>query len=82
MEEVGPIQVEPSLYEFFIYNPKFRGKREEDEYMKILYFYPNTISVNRQCNSVGLAEALTNFTRFVYCYFLPISKETQLCKQF
>jgi len=53
------------LHEFFIYNPKFAGKKEGQEYTKMLFFHPKFVNEDRQCMSMGLSEALTNFTKYV-----------------
>jgi hypothetical protein len=46
---------------FFIFDPT-RGQEETEE-RKILYYYPSTTPIYKQCTFVGLAEGLTGFTR-------------------
>lgn len=51
-----------SIHQLFIFNSKYAGKREDEEYLKVLYFYPNSTRMEDQERSVGLSEALIQFT--------------------
>jgi hypothetical protein len=39
------------------------GPREENEHLKLLYYWPNTATQNARGNDVGLSEAIANFSR-------------------
>jgi First Longin domain of INTU, CCZ1 and HPS4 len=71
MDALDPTNLPPtqlSLFSLFVFNGKFAGKREEDDYLKILYFWPPTASLDQQGKQVGLAEALTMFSKYVFLY--------------
>lgn len=59
----------------FVFNPRF-GPREDEDHLKILYYYPATTPLNAQLADIGLAEALSNVTKFVpifvilFCFFV------------
>jgi hypothetical protein len=53
----------PGLHCLFVYNKKFAGKHEDEQHTKILYYYPTSIDINLQQKTVGLAEALAQFTK-------------------
>ncbi|KAL0482649.1 vacuolar fusion protein CCZ1 [Acrasis kona] len=50
------------FHRFFIFNSKFQGKREEDDYLKMLTFFPRELELNEKMRSIGLAEAIAMFT--------------------
>jgi hypothetical protein len=50
------------LSRFVVFNPTF-GPREEQEALKLLFFWPAHTSVNVQRNDVGLSEALIAFSK-------------------
>ncbi|KAF7242877.1 hypothetical protein EYD10_10657 [Varanus komodoensis] len=52
----------PALLSFFIYNPRL-GPKEGEEEKKILFYYPNEVEKNEKIRSVGLCEAIVQFTR-------------------
>uniref|UniRef100_H9GIQ0 CCZ1/INTU/HSP4 first Longin domain-containing protein n=1 Tax=Anolis carolinensis TaxID=28377 RepID=H9GIQ0_ANOCA len=52
----------PALLGFFVYNPRL-GPREGEEEKKILFYYPNEVEKNEKIRSVGLCEAIVQFTR-------------------
>lgn len=55
--------ITPGLQYLFIYNKKFAGKHEDEQHTKILYFHPSSTDINLQQKTVGLAEALAQFTK-------------------
>ncbi|XP_034987327.1 vacuolar fusion protein CCZ1 homolog [Zootoca vivipara] len=55
-------QLAPALLSFFIYNPRL-GPKEGEEEKKILFYYPNEVEKNEKIRSVGLCEAIVQFTR-------------------
>ncbi|KAL8175515.1 UNVERIFIED_CONTAM: vacuolar fusion protein ccz1 [Gekko kuhli] len=71
----------PALLSFFIYNPRL-GSKEGEEEKKILLYYPNEVEKNEKIRSVGLCEAIVQFTRT----FSPLkpakSLHTQKNRQF
>ncbi|XP_022920945.1 vacuolar fusion protein CCZ1 homolog [Onthophagus taurus] len=52
---------EITLNNYFIFNSTL-GVNEGEEHMKILYYYPNNQDLDFQMKSVGLVEALIQFT--------------------
>ena len=50
------------LASFIVYNSTF-GLREGEEDKKLLYYYPESETLNKKKNNVGLCEALVQFTR-------------------
>ncbi|CAM9898124.1 unnamed protein product [Lampetra fluviatilis] len=52
----------PALVSFCVYNPDF-GPREGEEHKKILYYYPSEVNIDDKIRSVGLCEAIVQFTR-------------------
>ena len=50
-----------SLDKCFVFNRKFEGRAEEDDYLKVLGFFPNNIQMNDKMISVGVVEALAGF---------------------
>uniref|UniRef100_A0A8D0E5C1 Vacuolar fusion protein CCZ1 homolog n=1 Tax=Salvator merianae TaxID=96440 RepID=A0A8D0E5C1_SALMN len=55
-------QVAPALLSFFVYNPRL-GLKEGEEEKKILFYYPSEVEKNEKIRSVGLCEAIVQFTR-------------------
>jgi hypothetical protein len=53
----------PTLSRFFIFNPKY-GPREDNDHEKILFYHPKATTLDSQMKDVGLAEALTNITKY------------------
>ncbi|CAH8585792.1 unnamed protein product [Schistosoma turkestanicum] len=51
----------PKVLELFIYN-RNGCQSEDDEYKRILYFFPNERSLDDKLNSIGLSEAILTFT--------------------
>ncbi|TRY79925.1 hypothetical protein TCAL_07067, partial [Tigriopus californicus] len=49
------------LVRFNVYNSSF-GPKEEDQFKKIIYYYPEDETEDDQCRHVGLSEAHINFT--------------------
>lgn len=54
----------PAISRFFIFNPKF-GPREDNDHEKILFYHPESTSLDAKMKDVGLGEALTNVTKYV-----------------
>lgn len=50
------------LSSLVVYNSNF-GPKEGEEEKKLLYYYPDTETLNARVNNVGLYEALVQFTR-------------------
>ena len=50
------------LSSFVVYNSTL-GPKEGEEEKKLLYYYPDTETLNARINNVGLCEALVQFTR-------------------
>ncbi|KAM9969800.1 hypothetical protein ACTFIR_001637 [Dictyostelium discoideum] len=71
--------VETSLHYFVIYCSKL-GQKEGTEHEKILFFYPPTINIGEQTNSVGISEAYVLFTKQFSpdqpCEFIHTKKST------
>jgi hypothetical protein len=61
--KVSNEKIIPGLHAFFIFNPKFAGKKEEEDYLQILYFYPNDMDNGQKMKYVGLSSGLIQFTR-------------------
>lgn len=55
-----------SILNFFVFNSSFCD-REDEEYNKIFYFYPEDTDVNTKIRSVGLCEAVIKFTETFGC---------------
>ncbi|CAL8108552.1 unnamed protein product [Calicophoron daubneyi] len=53
----------PRLSELFVHCPSLCLK-EDEEYKKILYYFPPNKLLNDRLNSIGLCEAVMTFTRF------------------
>jgi len=51
----------PKVARFFIFNPLKFGLQEENDTEKVLYFWPQEYTIDKQMADVGLVEALTNF---------------------
>lgn len=64
----GAAYTPPALSRFFIFNPKY-GPREDNDHEKILFYHPSNASLDAQMKDVGLAEALTNITKYVLRHF-------------
>jgi hypothetical protein len=56
-------KIVPGLHALFIFNQKFAGKKEEDDYLQILYFYPNNMDLGKKMKYVGLTRGLVQFTK-------------------
>ncbi|KYQ91083.1 hypothetical protein DLAC_07987 [Tieghemostelium lacteum] len=71
--------LDTSLHYFLIFNPKL-GQKEGTEHEKILFFYPQTISIGDQTNFVGLTEGYIVCTRQFSpekpCEFIHTQKNT------
>eukprot|EP01130_Rhizamoeba_saxonica_P001631 TRINITY_DN1150_c0_g1_i3.p1 TRINITY_DN1150_c0_g1~~TRINITY_DN1150_c0_g1_i3.p1 ORF type:complete len:437 (+),score=63.14 TRINITY_DN1150_c0_g1_i3:196-1506(+) len=52
--------IEPKLSRFFIFNPAYFGLREDNDYEKVLLYYPAT-DIREQMLDVGLIEGLVQF---------------------
>ncbi|CAN8008348.1 unnamed protein product [Ixodes pacificus] len=50
------------LQNFFIYNPTY-GQKEDEEHKKIIYYYPENAEQDVKLRNVGLCEALVSFTQ-------------------
>ncbi|XP_067943123.1 vacuolar fusion protein CCZ1 homolog isoform X2 [Watersipora subatra] len=50
----------PLLHSFYIFNSSY-GPKEGEEIKKVLYYYPQTASVDVKCTDVGLSEAMIKF---------------------
>jgi hypothetical protein len=53
-----------TFHRFFVFNSKFQGKREEDDYLKLLTFFPQELTLNQKMRCIGLAEAIASFTTY------------------
>uniref|UniRef100_UPI00358DE924 vacuolar fusion protein CCZ1 homolog isoform X1 n=1 Tax=Myxine glutinosa TaxID=7769 RepID=UPI00358DE924 len=51
-----------SLVAFAVYNPRF-GSKEGEEHKKLLYYYPEDIEINEKIRTIGLCEAIVQFSR-------------------
>ncbi|XP_071535628.1 vacuolar fusion protein CCZ1 homolog [Panulirus ornatus] len=58
----GENSSEPKLLNFFIFNSSY-GQKEGYEHEKILYYHPSSADLDTQVRQVGLAEAITRFSR-------------------
>lgn len=50
------------LQNFFIYNPTY-GRKEDEEHKKLIYYYPDKAEEDVKLRNIGLCEALVNFTQ-------------------
>jgi hypothetical protein len=57
----------PTLKHFMVYNPTF-DKSEATEHEKLLYFWPPDVDKDTKMKSVGLVEAVVQYTRSVVWY--------------
>lgn len=55
----------PAISRFFIFNPKF-GPREDNDHEKILFYHPKATTLDAKMKDIGLGEALTNITKYVF----------------
>ncbi|XP_022697114.1 vacuolar fusion protein CCZ1 homolog isoform X2 [Varroa jacobsoni] len=51
-----------ALQNFFVFNPTF-GRCEDEEYKKLLFFYPPETNMDNQLRDMGIAQGLVNFTK-------------------
>lgn len=51
-----------TLQNFFVFNPTF-GRCEDEEYKKLLFFYPPETNMDNQLRDMGIAQGLVNFTK-------------------
>lgn len=58
----GENSSEPKLLHLFIFNANF-GQKEGHEHEKILFYHPSSTDIDTQVRHVGLAEAITRFSR-------------------
>ncbi|XP_069188543.1 vacuolar fusion protein CCZ1 homolog [Procambarus clarkii] len=58
----GENSSEPKLLHFFIFNTSY-GQKEDQEHEKILFYHPSATDIDTQVRHVGLAEAITRFSR-------------------
>lgn len=69
-----------TLFSFAIFNATY-SQTEDDEHEKILYYYPDSIGIERQIRNVGLVQGLINFTRSFsptkLCESVHTNKHTQ-----
>ena len=61
-------RVPAGLSSFFIYNPLY-GPTDETEHEKLLFYYPPDTPLDQKLKSVGLSEAMVNFTRYFRFFF-------------
>ncbi|XP_064477857.1 vacuolar fusion protein CCZ1 homolog [Ornithodoros turicata] len=73
-----------TLKNFFIYNPTY-GIKEDEEQKKLLYYHPESTSEDIKLRSIGLCEALVSFTGTFQpsepCQVLHTQKTRQLFLQ-
>lgn len=53
-----------SLSHFFIYNPTLSAGREEDEHLKLLFYYPAHIHNDKKMKHMGVLQAIVALTQF------------------
>jgi hypothetical protein len=53
-----------SVFYFCVFSPAL-AVSDELEHEQLLYFYPETFTLNDRMKHIGLAQALVNFTQFV-----------------
>lgn len=66
-----PQYTPPKLERAFVFNPRF-GPKEENADEKLLYYFPASASNTVKYSDIGLSEALSNVTRYV---FIRISRK-------
>ncbi|XP_042230477.1 vacuolar fusion protein CCZ1 homolog isoform X1 [Homarus americanus] len=58
----GENSSEPKILNLFIFNASY-GQKEGHEHEKILFYHPSSSDLDTQVRQVGLAEAITRFSR-------------------
>lgn len=72
----SPTYTAPTISRFFIFNPKF-GPREDNDHEKILFYHPEATSLDAKMKDIGLGEALTNITKYVFELLLALKSIMQ-----